>query len=38
MDYVALIGLGSQHVISTARCTTVIEQSHRPTRRQEQSQ
>ena len=34
----SLVNVDHQHVISTARCNNMIEQSHRPTRRQERSQ
>ena len=34
----SLVNVDHQHVISTARCNNIIEQSHRPTRRQERSQ
>jgi len=34
----SLTNVDHQQVISTARCNNIIEQSHRPTRRQEQSQ
>ena len=34
----SLINVDHQQVISTARCNNLIEQSHRPTRRQERSQ
>ena len=34
----SLKGVDHQQVISTARCNNLVEQSHRPTRRQEQSQ
>jgi len=34
----SLINVDHQQVISTARCNNVIEQSHRPTRRQERQQ
>ena len=34
----SLINVDHQQVISTARCNNIIEQSHRPTRRQERSQ
>ena len=34
----SLVNVDHQQVISTARCNNLIEQSHRPTRRQERSQ
>jgi len=34
----SLVNVDHQQVISTARCNNIIEQSHRPTRRQERSQ
>ena len=34
----SLDGIDHQQVISTARCNNLVEQSHRPTRRQERSQ
>jgi len=34
----SLINVAYQQVISTARCNNIIEQLHRPTRRQERSQ
>ena len=34
----SLVNVDHQHVISTARCNNLIEQSHRPTRRQERQQ
>jgi len=34
----SLKGVDHQQVVSTARCNNIIEQSHRPTRRQERSQ
>ncbi|TSA81746.1 DDE-type integrase/transposase/recombinase [Deinococcus detaillensis] len=34
----SLVNVDHQHVISTARRNNIIEQSHRPTRRQERSQ
>ena len=34
----SLVNVDHQYVISTARCNNIIEQSHRPTRRQERSQ
>ena len=37
-DLPSLDGVNHQQVISTARCNNLVEQSHRPTRRQERSQ
>jgi len=37
-EILSLINVDHQHVISTARCNTIIEQSHRSTRRQERQQ
>ena len=34
----SLVNVDHQQVISTARCNNLIEQSHRPTRRQERQQ
>ena len=37
-EILSLVNVDHQQVISTARCNNIIEQSHRPTRRQERSQ